>query len=94
MQSTKNLFELDPATFKDMTYQNVLILKRKQAILLLQRELKINYLHRDYHRMTELSKAVKNMDSLLSELNLESKKEKQNTFTKFINYIKQKTRKN
>ncbi len=96
MQSTKELFELNPIIFKNMTYQDVLILKRKQAILLLKKETEINYLKRDYHRMTELTKAIKNMDRLLDELMLEkcTKLYKQNTFTKFIKYIKQKIRKN
>lgn len=94
MQSTKDLFELDPITFKEMLYHDVLILKRKQAILLLQKELKIHYIKRDYHRMTKLSKAIKNMDSLLVELDIKNSNKKQNTFTKFVKYIKQKIRKN
>lgn len=96
MRSTKDLFELDPSTFKKMLYHDVLILKKKQAILLLKKETEIHYLKRDYHRMTELTKAIKNMDRLLKELMFEkcTNLYKQNTFTKFIRYIKQKIRKN
>lgn len=92
MQSTKELFDIDPTIFKQMSYPNVLLLKRKQSILLLKKELKIHYLKRDYHRINKLSKAIKNMDRLLIEIDVNNKKE--NTFTKFIKYIKQKIRKN
>ena len=43
MQSTKELFDIDPTIFKQMSYPNVLLLKRKQAILLLKKELKIHF---------------------------------------------------
>lgn len=68
MLSTKELFGINPIHFKKMNYKTVLLVKKRIARDLISNELKKNYLERDYHRIDQLAKAIKNMDKLLSEL--------------------------
>lgn len=68
MESTKTLFKINPKIFKGKKYEDVLIIKKKRAKTLLQKELKKPYTLRNYHLMSKLSKAIKNISSLLKEL--------------------------
>ena len=68
MQSTSELFGINPKIFLEMSYKEVLEFKLSTATELMKRELKIHYTERDYHKCTKLSKACKNIDRLLKEL--------------------------
>lgn len=87
MLSTKELFGIDPIHFKKMNYETVLLVKKQIARDLINNEFKKHYLERDYHRIDQLAKAIKNMDKLLSELK-EIKCTKQTNKLKWLIWLK------
>lgn len=75
MLSTKDLFEINPIIFKKMSYEEVLIFKKNIAKKLIKELHEVDYKNRDYHRVDQLAKAIKNMDKLLSEIKQNEEKE-------------------
>jgi hypothetical protein len=92
MLSTKELFEINPKVFIKMNYVDVLLFKKKRSQELIKELFELDYMTRDYHRIDQLSKTIKNMDKLLNELETENKcttmKKRENLLILFTNFVK------
>jgi len=69
IKKTEHLFGIQPSVFKEMLYEDVLMLKLKGASEMLEELLKPHYLERDNDRINDIIKAINYTKQLLQELN-------------------------